>query len=71
MKGITYFYRDFYGCTASIVLHPNGSCLLTMRLPGGDLYCQKSYSTFHGARIALGKMSEGTARPTTRKEWEA
>ena len=68
MKGIRYFYRDFYGCTASINLRPNGSCLLTMRLPHGDLYCQREYSTWRGARIALGKMSEGTARPTGTRE---
>ena len=68
MNGITYYYRDFYGCTASIHLRRDKSCLLTMRLPNGDLYCQKTYSTWRGARIALGKMSEGTARPTVRKE---
>jgi len=67
MKGITYYYRDFYGDTASICLRPDGSCLLTMRLSNGDLYCQRTYSTFHGARIALGKMSEGTARQTVTK----
>lgn len=68
MKGIKYFYRDFYGDTASIFLRQDGSCLLTMRLSNGDLYCQRTYSTFHRARIALGKMSEGTARPTTTQE---
>lgn len=68
MKGIKYFYRDFYGDTASIFLRPDGSCLLTMRLSNGDLYCQRTYSTWRGARIALGKMSEGTARPTTTQE---
>lgn len=68
MAGITYFYEDFYGCTASIHLRHDGSCLLTMRLPNGDLYKQKDYASFHNARIALGRMSEGTAHPTGRKE---
>lgn len=65
---VTYFYKDFYGCTASIHLRRDGSCLLTMRLPNGDLYKQKDYASFHNARVALGRMSEGTARPTGRKE---
>ena len=68
MTNVTYFYEDFYGCTASIHLRTDGSCLLTMRLPGGDLYKQKDYASFHNARIALGRMTEGTARPTGRKE---
>ena len=68
MKGTTYYYEDFYGCTASIAVRPNGTCLLTMRLPRGNLYCQKTYSTRHGAMIALGKMTEGTARPTGTRE---
>lgn len=70
MTGITYFYEDFYGCTASIAKRPNGMCLLTMRLPGGDLYCQKTYRNLRGARVALGRMTEGTARPTGSKEWK-
>lgn len=68
MTNVTYFYEDFYGCTASIHLRTDGSCLLTMRLPGGDLYKQKDYASFHNARIALGRMTEGTARPTGRRE---
>jgi len=68
MNGITYFYEDFYGCTASIHQRKDGSCLLTMRLPNGDLYKQKDYSSLRNARVALGRMTEGTARPTGRKE---
>ena len=65
---VAYFYKDFYGCTASILLRRDGSCMLTMRLPSGDIYKQKNYVSFRNARIALGRMSEGTARPTCRKE---
>ena len=62
------FYEDFYGCTASILRHPSGKSLLTVRVPQGDLIHSKTYPTYRGARIALGKMSEGTARQTGRKE---
>lgn len=67
MKGIRYFYRDFYGCTYSI--RPNaGSYDLVARVPQGDIFYVKNYSTFRGARIALGKISDGTARPTGTQE---
>ena len=50
------YYIDFYGCTASITVRPNGSALLVT-------YCgrkreSKTYKTERGAKIAMGKMSD-------------
>lgn len=53
------YYRDPYGCTASILRHPDGRSLLSVRIPQGDLIHSKTYTTYRGARIALGKLSEG------------
>lgn len=60
------FYCDPYNCTASILCHPNGRrFLLSVRSPHGVLIHGKTYTTYRGARIALGKISEGTM---TKKE---
>lgn len=69
MNGIKYFYEDFCGCTYVLRSNKDGTHDLSVRLPRGDLYRVKSYSTWRGARIAIGKISEGTARPTGRKEY--
>ena len=62
------YYRDPYGCTASILIHPTGKCLLSVRVPQGDLIHSKTYSTYRGARIALGRLSDGMMELTTGKE---
>ena len=62
------YFRDFYGYTAASPVRHNGRSLLTMRLPNGDLYKRKVYTSYRSAKIALGKMTEGTARLTGRKE---
>jgi hypothetical protein len=59
------FYCDPCGCTASILRHPDGRSLLSVRSPQGVLIHGKTYTTYRGARIALGKISDGTM---TRKE---
>ena len=63
----TEFYEDFYGFTASIRTKP-GHCLLTVRMPNGTLYHRRTYNTYRGARVALGKLSEGTARIKSKRE---
>ena len=68
MNTIICHYEDFYGCTYVLRNHPNGTADLSVRLPQGDLYLAKTYSTWRGARIAVGRISEGTARLTCRKE---
>ena len=62
------FYEDFYGCTASILRRTSGECLLTIRIPQGDIIHSKTYRTYRGAKIALGIYSDGTATLKTRKE---
>lgn len=68
MNSTIYFYEDFCGCTYVLCCNKDGTYDLSVRLPRGDLYIVKSYSTWRGARIAIGKISEGTAKPTGRKE---
>ena len=56
------YFEDFYGFTYSLLHNTDGQVLLTARFPHGGLYLSKVYSTERGARIALGRISEGTAR---------
>ena len=52
-------YRDFYGCHACIRTMKNGSARLTVRTAGGKLIHSKNYATRRGARIAMGRLSDG------------
>lgn len=52
------FFRDFYGCTASIRTHRDGTVTLTIRTDRGALVLRRTYSTERGARIALGQYSD-------------
>ena len=61
-------FTDFYGCTYSILQQPDGSYRMAARTPQGNLFHMKTYATVRGVRIALGKLTEGTARPTGKKE---
>lgn len=56
------YYKDFYGSTASIEEINNGSTtffLLKTCCSNGLIRERKHYKTFRGARIALGRMSDG------------
>lgn len=68
MKLSREFYTDFYGCTYSILHEGSGRSRLAVRVPQGDLIHARSYKTYRGAKIALGKYSDGTARLTGREE---
>ena len=61
-------YEDFYGCTYSILHQPDGTYRMAARTPQGNLFHMKTYSSERGVRIALGRISEGTARRTERRE---
>lgn len=52
------YYKDFYGCTASIRTMRNGTVRLVVCTPDGKNIKTKTYSSRKGARIAMGKMSE-------------
>jgi len=58
MITVTEYYKDFYGCTAS-VKHSRKGAKLTIRTPSGQLVKQQSYQTRKGAMIALGRASDG------------
>lgn len=52
-------FRDFYGCTASITVMRDGRAKLVVRTPGGKLVTRGEYKTERGARIAMGRSSDG------------
>ena len=51
----TTYYRDFYGCTASIKVNKDGTAKLTVCIYGKKY--PKVYKTEKGAKIALSKWS--------------
>lgn len=51
-------YKGVYGDSASITMR-NGKYYLTARTAYGDIYHKGTYKTFKGARIALGRLTEG------------
>ena len=60
------YYRDFYGCTASITTHWDGSAKLVIRTSQGILFLNRTYNTERGAQTALGK--NGSCWTVTGKE---
>lgn len=54
---MTRYFRDSYGCTASLAKRPDG-VLLSVRDGHGRLLIRRTYATEHGARIALGRCSD-------------
>ncbi len=54
---MTTYYHDFYGSTASLKKWGE-KWFLTVRLANGELYSKKSYNSYRGAKIALGKMGD-------------
>lgn len=53
------FYRDFYGCTADLCkMLYSDETRLTVRDPSGRVIKRKYYSSWRGAKIALGRMSD-------------
>lgn len=53
------YYRDPYGCTASIKQTTTGKWQLRICIPNGSCFFSKIYATYRGARIGLGKRSDG------------
>lgn len=54
------YYVDPYGCTASIRQCQDGHWHLRICTPHGAPIHNKKYPTYHGARTALGQLSEGS-----------
>lgn len=51
------YFEDFYGSTASIKKW-GSRWILRARLSNGEIYHKKSYSSYRGAKIALGKIGD-------------
>lgn len=64
----TEYYKDFYGFTYRLVINTDGRANLSVRFPRGGLYHAKTYTTYRGARVAMGRISEGTARFAGRED---
>lgn len=52
------YFRDFYGCTASIRTRYSGRTELVIRTSLGGLVLRREYDTERGARIAMGQYSD-------------
>ena len=52
-------FRDFYGCHASIRNTAGGAARLVVRNPSGKIIKTGNYTSRKGARIAMGRMSDG------------
>ena len=60
------YFRDFYGCTASIRTRYNGRTELVIRTGLGGLVLRREYDTERGARIAMGQYSDSWTETTRR-----
>ena len=63
-----YIFRDFYGCEAQVTEYDDGTARAIVYSNRGIIFHDKFYSSFRGARIAIGKMSDGTAKLIRKKE---
>ena len=51
-------FKDFYGCKATIIRTRKQQYRLVIRSDIGKLLYQKTYETYKGARIGMGKWSD-------------
>lgn len=51
-------FKDFYGCTATIIRRRNQTYTLFIRMGTGKLLYRHNYATYKGARIGMGKWSD-------------
>ena len=61
------YYRDAYGCTASLRYGSGLWCLTVADAHGNRIRTRNAFASHRGARIALGKMSGGTMQLVSRK----
>ena len=62
------YYRDFYGCHASIKSSAGRYRLKVVTPNGTIVFHNKLYDTYRGARIALGRICEGTQKLVGKEE---
>ena len=53
------YFRDVYGCTASLRLNRDGSATLKISDPSGRPIFGRCYGSERAAKIAMGKQSDG------------
>lgn len=51
-------YKDFYGNHAAIFMHDNNYVRLIIRDKNGKLLYEKTYTSYNGAKIAMGRKSD-------------
>ena len=55
---MTKYFKDFYGCTASIRLNKDGSASLKIRNPYGKGILGKCYGSERAAKVAMGRVGD-------------
>lgn len=53
------YYKDFYGCTASITQHSTGESTLVIRSSAGKTIKKSKHKTLNAARSAMYRTSDG------------
>jgi len=54
------YYRDFFsGCSAILTRYEDGNAHLVVFNRNGNMTHRKTYKTYRGARIAMGRMGDG------------
>lgn len=64
------FFRDVYGCTASIYRRPNDPVvnLTVCDAHGNTIVSWRPFRSYRGAKISLGRMSDGWTK-TGKEMW--
>ena len=52
------YYRDSYGCTASITEHKDGTTTLCISDPHGKRIFRATFTSLRGAKISMGRQSD-------------
>ena len=56
---VTRYFRDFYGCSASITEeHGEYPFRLKVSAANGHRYCNRTYTTYKGARAAMSRLGD-------------
>ena len=63
-----WIFHDLYGCEAYVTEKRNGSVRVVIYRRDGVVFHDKVYKSFRGARIALGRLSDGTMELIRKKE---
>lgn len=52
------YYKDFYGCSATIIQKPKGQTILTIKSAAGKLIRISTHKNFNAARSSLYRTSD-------------